>query len=136
MNGFITIANKLNRKDSLTGLDVWYKTKISNCAYDIKTIHNVNGNVVSIGQNFIILVPFTGRFLPYNEWKSSNYLDTAYTVSPGDYVFLNVDIEENITPENIKILKSEYEPNVCEVKSVKVVENKNGTMYEIRIEGV
>jgi hypothetical protein len=34
----ITIANKLARKDSVTGMDVWYKTKILDVPYSVEFI--------------------------------------------------------------------------------------------------
>lgn len=136
MKGFITLANKLNRKDSITGLDVWYKTRIDDVEYKMETVRSVEGNVVNVGQVFVILIPFTGDYLPYSEWKSSSFIDKTYTVSPGDYIFIDTDINENITPDTVKSIKSKYEPYVCEIKSIQVVEEKYGISYQIKIEGV
>ena len=48
----ITIANRLNRKDSVTGLDVWYTTKMSNISYSKEKVTTVNGTQVSMGDSF------------------------------------------------------------------------------------
>lgn len=135
----ITIANKLNRKDSTTGLDVWYKTIIKDVKYKIDKITNVNGTEVSIGQQFIILIPFSEKFKNYNEWKQdSNNKNSTYTMSQGDYIFLT-DVPEDITPNNIIALRNQYKPNVCEVRSIEEVpiENKKyGVKVQLRISGV
>ena len=69
MNGNITLLNRLKRKDSVTNTDVWYKTQIQNCVYKKDRITTVNGTVVSMGQAFTVLIPFTGNYLPYKDWK-------------------------------------------------------------------
>ena len=54
----ITIANRLNRTDSVTGLDVWYKTELHNITYSKERVTDVNGTQVSGGEVFTILIPF------------------------------------------------------------------------------
>ena len=87
MNGAVTILNKLNRKDSITKLDVWYKTVIRDCAYSTNKVENVNANVVSVGQTFTILIPFSEIYLPYKDWKNSPLIASSFTLNPGDYIF-------------------------------------------------
>ena len=67
MDGTVTLLNRLKRKDSLTNTDVWYKTIITECAYKKEKVSAVNGSTVSMGQQFTILLPFTGKYLPYSE---------------------------------------------------------------------
>ena len=50
----ITIANRLARADSVTGLDVWYKTFIHDIPYMKERVTNVNGSQVSMGEAFTV----------------------------------------------------------------------------------
>ena len=136
MQGPITILNKLKHQDSSTGLDVWYKTIMKNIKYTNTKVTSVVGTDVSMGQQFIILIPFTGKYLPYSEWKNSNHKDKTFTVSQGDYIFLGSELEEEITPNNILKTKTKYEPNVCEVRSIEEVPQKYGVQIQLRISGV
>lgn len=132
MIGTITICNKLNHKDSVTGLDVWYKTVLENIKYKKDKVTSVVGTDVSMGNSFTILIPFSDKYLPYSEWKDSNR-DTHYTMSQGDYIFFT-DLQEEVTPSNVTELKSQYV--CCEVRSVEEVVKKYGVKIQLRVSGV
>lgn len=136
MQGPITILNKLKHQDSATGLDVWYKTILKDIKYANTKVTNVVGTEVSIGQSFIVLIPFTGKYLSYSEWKDSTQKDARYTINQGDYIFLGKELEEEVTPNNIMKLKTKYEPNVCEVRSIEEVPQKYGVKIQLKIAGV
>lgn len=136
MQGTITILNKLKRQDSVTGLDVWYKTIFEDIKYSQTKVTTVVGTEVSMGQQFTILIPFTGKYVPYNEWKNSSNKDNTFTVSQGDYIFLGIGLEEEVTPNNVLKLKNQYEPQVCEVRSIEEVPQKYGVKVQLRISGV
>lgn len=136
MNGAVTILNKLNRKDSTTKLDVWYKTTIQNCAYSTNKVENVSGNVVSVGQTFTILIPFSELYLPYKDWKDSPLIASRFTLNPGDYIFLVGSVSEDVTPNTIQTVRNLYEPNVCEIKTITEVEKFGDTRFQFRVEGV
>ena len=136
MNGAVTILNKLNRKDSITKLDVWYKTVIRDCAYSTNKVENVSANVVSVGQTFTILIPFSELYLPYKDWKNSPLIASSFTLNPGDYIFLTEDVPEDINPNTIQTVRNMYEPAVCEIKTITEVEKFGATKYQFRVEGV
>lgn len=136
MQGTITILNKLKRQDSVTGLDVWYKTIFEDIKYSQTKVTTVIGTEVSMGQQFTILIPFTGRYVPYNDWKNSSNKDNTFTISQGDYIFLGIGLEEEVTPNNVLKLKNQYEPQVCEVRSIEEVPKKYGVKIQLRISGV
>jgi hypothetical protein len=136
MNGAITILNKLNRKDSTTNLDVWYKTVINGCVFSTNKVENINGNIVSVGQTFTILIPFSEYYLPYKIWKNSPLIASTFTLNPGDYIFLTENVKENINPNNIQSVRNSYEPYVCEIKTITEVENFGGAKFQFRVEGV
>lgn len=131
----ITILNKLNRKDSLTGMDVWYKKVIHNVPYSIEKITDVNGQTVSMGQSYNILIPFTGLYLPYNEWIN-DIKDVFYTMNQGDFIVIGTEIQEIVTPNNVQTIRHKYEPNVCEVRSIIEVPKKAGVRYQLKVSGV
>lgn len=131
----ITIANRLNRTDSVTGLDVWYATKISNIPYSKEKVTTVNGTQVSMGESFNILIPFTGKYMAYNDWKNADNRDNYYTISQGDFIFLT-DVKEDIQSNNIIQIKNKYEPMVCEVRSVIEVPQRNGASIQLKVSGV
>ena len=135
MNGNITLLNKLKRKDSVTNTDVWYKTKIQNCVYKKDRITTVNGTVVSMGQAFTVLIPFTGNYLPYKDWKKLEDKTGFYTLSEQDVIVLD-DVIEEVTPQNITQIKNDYEPNTCEIRSIEQVNQVFSVQFEFRVSGV
>ena len=135
MNGNITLLNRLKRKDSVTNTDVWYKTKIQNCVYKKDRITTVNGTVVSMGQAFTILIPFTGNYLPYKDWKKLEDKTGFYTLSEQDIIILD-DVIEEVTSQNITQIKNDYEPNTCEIRSIEQVNQVFSVQFEFRVSGV
>ena len=135
MNGNITLLNRLKRKDSVTNTDVWYKTKIQNCVYKKDRITTVNGTVVSMGQAFTVLIPFTGNYLPYKDWKKLEDKTGFYTLSEQDVIILD-DVIEEVTPQNITQIKNDYEPNTCEIRSIEQVNKVFSVQFEFRVSGV
>ena len=135
MNGNITLLNKLKRKDSVTNTDVWYKTKIKNCVYKKDRITTVNGTVVSMGQAFTVLIPFTGNYFPYKDWKKLEDKTGFYTLSEQDVIILD-DVIEEVTPQNITQIKNDYEPNTCEIRSIEQVNQVFSVQFEFRVSGV
>lgn len=135
MQGSITLLNRLKRKDSITNTDVWYKTVINNCIYKKDRISGVDGKVVSMGQQFTILIPFTGKYITYNEWKKLEDKTGFFTISNQDVIILE-DVAEDVTDKNITQVKQDHEPNTCEVRSIEQVIRRNGVNFEFRIGGV
>lgn len=135
MQGSITLLNRLKRKDSVTNTDVWYKTVINNCIYKKDRISGVDGKVVSMGQQFTILIPFTGKYVTYNEWKKLEDKTGFFTISNQDVIILE-NVEEDVTDKNITQVKQDHEPNTCEVRSIEQVIRRNGVNFEFRIGGV
>lgn len=135
MQGTITLLNKLKRKDSITNLDIWYKTFIQDCIYKKNKISNVTGSVVSMGQEFTILIPFTGKYIPYNEWKKLEDKTGIYTLSTQDVIILG-EVTEEVTDKNIVQIKNDYEPNTCEIRSIEQVDQKLSVKFEFRVGGV
>lgn len=135
MIGTITLLNKLKRKDSTANIDVWYKTVIKDCTYKKDKISTVNGNVVSMGQQFTILIPFTGKYLSYKDWKQLEDKTGYYTLSEQDVIILDI-VTEDITAQNITQIKNDYEPNTCEIRSIEQVEQKLSVNFEFRVSGV
>lgn len=138
MESIITICNKLKRQDSVTGLDVWYKTVLGKVKYKQTKVTSVVGTDVSMGQSYTILIPFDEKYMPYEEWKSATNKETRYTMSQGDYIFFR-NLTEEVTPNNIVKLKTKYEPNVCQVRSIEEIpidSQKYGIKIQLRVGGV
>ena len=135
MQGTITLLNRLKRKDSVTNTDVWYKSVIENCVYKKDRISNISGTVVSMGQQFTILIPFTDKYLPYKEWKELEDKTGYYTLSNQDVIILDI-VEEDVTAQNIIQIKNDYEPNTCEIRSIEQVDKKLSVQFEFRVGGV
>ena len=135
MQGTITLLNKLKRKDSVTNVDVWYKTFIENCAFKKDRISNINGTTVSMGQQFTILIPFTCKYLPYRDWKQLEDKSGYYTLSNQDIIILD-EVTEEVTANNITEIKNSYEPNTCEIRRIEHVEQKLSVNFQFRVGGV
>ena len=135
MQGTVTLLNKLKRKDSTTNTDIWYKTILTDCVYKKTSLASVTGKTVGMGQQFTILIPFTGKYLPHKDWK--NLVDETgfYTLSPSDVIILGT-VEEDVTDKNIITIKNDYEPNSCEIMSIEQVDKKLSVNFEFRVGGV
>lgn len=135
MQGTVTLLNRLRKKDSVTNLDVWYKSYIQNCVYKKEKVTDVAGTTVSMGEQFTILIPFSNKYIPYNQWKKLDDKSTFYTLSPQDIIILDI-VNEDVTPQTIIQIKNDYEPNTCEIRSIEQVEQRLSTRFEFRIGGV
>ena len=87
-----------------------------------------------MGQSFTVLIPFDDLYMPYSEW----ILDPSggYTVSQNDMIIIGHAVDDDISPENVVKIKNQYAPNVCNIRSILEVPNKNIAKYRFRIEGV
>ena len=88
-----------------------------------------------MGQQFTILIPFTGKYVTYNEWKKLEDKTGFFTLSNQDVIILE-DVAEDVTDKNITQVKQDHEPNTCEVRSIEQVIRRNGVNFEFRIGGV
>ena len=95
----------------------------------------MNGTTVAMGTQFTILIPFTGRYLPYREWKKLNDKTGYYTLSTKDVIVLG-DVEEDVNPSNIIAIKNDYSPDACDIQSIEQVEQRFSTNYEFRVGGI
>lgn len=133
MNTQITLLNKLKRNDSVTGVDVWYKTFLQDIDYKRETLQSVEGTTVGVGSTVTILIPFDDKFKKYQEWKKLEQKEQNYTMSVGDLIILDELIPEEPTPNNIASIKSNYSGLWCEVRSIEEVEQKNAVKYRLRL---
>lgn len=136
-NKTVTVLNRLKASDSLTRQDIWYKTIIPNCCWYTSLESGIAGNVITMGSKYKVLIPFSDKFLPYNEWKQVGNQDNHYTMSETDVIILG-EVTDDVTSQNIKSIKSQFEPSVCEVKSVTINENRSipGVIYQLSCNGV
>lgn len=140
MEGTIYLYNKLAATDSTTHLDVWYKTIINNAKWTIKKVETVSGTDVSIGQEFLVLIPFSDKYKPYHEWKQDdNNKNNTFTMSQGDFIFFD-DVGDEVTADNIRKVKTQHKGRVCEIRSVEEIprdrKDKFGVLYQLRVTGV
>ena len=126
----VIVANKLARKDSSTGLDVWYKTVVDDVIVKVDKVTNATGAEVSMGESYTILFPFNDKYVPYHEWTNR---DNTYTMSQGDIIFFD-NFADTITPNSIISLKKQYRH--CEVRVVEEREQKYGVKVQLRVSGV
>ena len=110
----ITLLNKLDAKDSETGLDVWKPTVLHDCAWSEKAVRSLQGNVVNVGRSIIVRIPASPDFHPYSEWKDG--MD-GFTLSTGDCI-VRGEISEEVTADNVKTVLASH--NGFVVKSAKV----------------
>ena len=134
-NQKITILNKLNRVDSLTGLDVWYKTVIDDAAWYKSVERGVTTTSVVISPFIKVEIPFHDNFLPYDEWKQNGMQVGNYTMSANDYIVLG-EVEEDINAQNVVATMKKYGENVCTVKFHKELYNRFNANVQIYVEGV
>ena len=135
MQGTVTLLNKLKRKDSTTNTDIWYKTILTDCVYKKTSIASVTGKTVGMGQQFTILIPFTGKYLAYKDWKNLVDKTGFYTLSPSDVIILGT-VDEDVNDKNIITIKNDYEPDSCEIMSIEQVDKKLSVNFEFRVGGV
>lgn len=133
-NQKVTILNKLKKTDSSGNLDEWYKTVVEDAGWYSRVERTVTNNSVSIGSYISCYIPFHEDYLPYSEWKLSDYREEYFTMSTGDYLVLG-EVEEDITPSNIVATMQKYEPNVCVVKHCTESPMRFGATIQLMVEG-
>lgn len=134
-NRTVTVLNKLKREDSTTGLDVWYKTVLTDAAWYTDSVMTAGGSTTYIGTYITVLIPFHDNYLDYMDWKETGKQDSNYTMSSGDYVVLGT-VTEDITAANVIATMKKYGENVCTVKNHKTLYDRFGANIQVRVEGV
>ena len=134
-NQTITILNKLQRTDSSTGKDVWYKTIINDVAWYTDSARSAGSNAVYIGSYITILIPFHDEYLEYLEWRKEGNPETHFTMSTGDYVVKGI-VEEEITADNIVKTLQKYGENVCFVRHHNANYDRFGARVQLKVQGV
>ena len=132
-NNQVTIVNKLKKADSGIGAttDTYVKTVIKTAEYRKKTVRNVSGSTVSLGEVETVLIPFKSGYLPYNEWKADT--SKGFTMNPGDIIFYH-SLTEVPTASSIASLKALYDN--CDVRTVLVAKDNGVAKVQLMIEGV
>ena len=133
-NQEVTILNKLKRTDSGTNKDVWYKTHLTGVGWYTNTDRTVNTSGVVVGTYKTVLIPFTGKYLKYKDWKISDK-GNYYTMSNGDYIVLG-NVDEDVTDTNVIQVMQSYGEDCCVVKGITVAHERFGAHIELKIEGV
>lgn len=88
-----------------------------------------------MGQAFTILIPFTGKYLPYREWKKLADKIGYYTLSEQDVIILG-EVTEDVNAQNITQIKNDYEPDTCDIRSIEQVQQRFTSNFEFRVSGV
>lgn len=128
----ITVLNKLAARDSATKLDVWKATVLHNCSWSGRAERSVQGNTVSVGNVFVVRVPKSEEYHPYNQWKET--MD-GFTFSTGDYI-IRGEITEEATPQTVLNIVNSHKP---EAFIIKLFQDNTGTVEALEhyhIEGV
>jgi hypothetical protein len=133
-NQKVTILNKLKRADSQGDLDEWHKTVIEDAAWYSQVQRTVYNSSVHIGSYIICLIPYHSEYLDYFEWKKPGNQHGHYTISSGDYLVLG-EVSEEITPNNVISVMSNYGSRVCQVKHFEELHDRFGAHVQLRVEG-
>jgi hypothetical protein len=134
-NQTVTLLNKLRQQDSVTKVDVWHKTIITDAAWYTDSARSAGGQSVYIGTYITVLIPFHDEYIPYLEWRKAGMQEGHYTISNGDYVIKGI-VTEEITPNNIVKTLQNYGEDVCLVRHHKTAHNRFGATVQLRIQGV
>lgn len=128
----VTVLNKLAARDSATKLDVWKSTVLHNCSWSGRAERSMDGNNATVGNVFVVRVPKSADYHPYNEWKNS--MD-GFTFSTGDYI-IRGEVTEEVTPSTVQDIVNRHKP---EAFIVKLFKDNTGTIEVLEhyhIEGV
>lgn len=128
----VTVLNKLAARDSATKLDVWKATVLHNCSWSGRAERSMDGNNATVGNVFVVRVPKSADYHPYNEWKGS--MD-GFTFSTGDYI-IRGEITEEVTPSTVQSIVNAHKP---EAFIIKLFQDNTGTVEALEhyhIEGV
>lgn len=109
----ITIFNKVKGEDNPSKKDVWYKTILSGCSYQSKTISTANGSTLSIAKEMIVRIPKNERYKTYRLYVENPTV--FFTFSLGDIVILGSTQEQTIASAS-EIL-NKY-PNSFSIKNI------------------
>lgn len=128
----VTVLNKLDYRDSATKLDIWKATVLHNCSWSGRVERSMDGNNATVGNVFVVRVPRSADYHPYNEWKESM---EGFTFSTGDYI-IRGEITEEVTPSTVQSIVNTHKP---EAFIIKLFQDNTGTVEALEhyhIEGV
>lgn len=128
----ITILNKLNGRDSHDRMDKWKKTTLHLCSWTSQSVRTMSGASVLMGSSFIVRIPKSAEFKPYNVWKADM---NGWTVSLGDYV-VKGEIEEEVTAQTVQQIVNQHRPNAFEVRVFQDATGVIEALEHYRVEGV
>lgn len=109
----LTIFNKVKGEDNPSKKDVWYKTILSGCSYQLKTISTANGSTLSIAKEMVVRIPKNDEYQVYLLYVKDPI--GFFTFSLGDVIILGLVEEETIT--NASQILNKYANSVC-IKSI------------------
>jgi len=129
----ITILSKFKKADQTAGtVDLWKKTVLTNAEYVKKTASNMQGSTIYYTYQTKVLIPFGSGYLPYSEWIKDT--TKGFAVSQGDLIIFGY-VTETPTYSNITAIKTKYQDNLCDVKSIQIMDKELNNV-EVAIEGV
>ena len=126
----VTVLNKRAGRDSADHLDAWKKTVLRDCFWAGEQTQGQSGQEANEGAAYLLRVPRSGEYRPYQEWKGDM---EDFTFSPGDYI-IRGEVEEEITPETVQAVVESSRPEAFEVRLFK--DNTVGPLPHYRLEGV
>lgn len=129
----ITVLNKLSARDSVTKLDTWVKTTLTDCFYKQTTTRDVSGTTVSLGTSVVCRIPKNPDYKPYHIWK--NDITSGFTLSPGDYIFKG-ELTEDITAQNIVSVYNAHKPDAMLIRAVSDNSDVIGLIEHYKAEGI
>lgn len=126
----VTVLNKRAGRDSADYLDAWKKTVLHDCFWAGEQTQKQSGQEVDKGASYLLRVPQSEEYRPYQEWKADM---EGFTFSPGDYIILG-EVTEEITPETVQAVVESRRPDAFEVQLFK--DNTVGPLPHYRLEGI
>ena len=128
----VTIINRLKSKDNESKRDKFYKTLLTDCIWDSKSLAHQNGKEVYYTKGYSVQIPDCqeAKYKPYSEWKDNQNTLNCFTLSLDDYVILG-DVTEDITADNVTQIINKYSPFVFKISTITPLNvGGNGLSYD------
>lgn len=115
----ITLINRLDARHAQLKQDVYYATVIHGCmwAESFEQATSSSGTVIPSALHKVqIPADAKSNYRPYREFRKMESREGVFTLRDGDYVIRGM-IDEPVTAETVRMILSDYEPDVFQVKA-------------------
>ena len=115
----VTIYNRVASADN-DGKEGWASTQLENCFFNVRTTVSASEGMFNAEGTYILRIPASTSYKPYQEWKDLKDKAGTFTASKGDLVVLGAvdDTIDGTKGHRASDVLLKYQPDAFKVMSI------------------